>query len=104
MGYQAQVAVNGREAVEAARQQKFDVVLMDMQMPEMDGIEATRRIRAELPATSQPHIIAMTANATTDDRDQCLAAGMNDFLSKPVQIRDLRGALEKLLTIADIAK
>jgi len=68
-----------------------------MQMPEMDGLEATRRIRAELPAGQQPYIIAMTANATPADREQCLAAGMNDFLSKPVQARELRGVLEKLL-------
>jgi len=97
MGYEAQVASNGRRAVEAARRERFEVVLMDMQMPEMDGLEATRRIRAELSAGQQPYIIAMTANATPTDREQCLAAGMNDFLSKPVQARELRGVLEKLL-------
>jgi len=98
MGYHdAQIAPNGRHAVEMARRERFEVVLMDMQMPEMDGLEATRRIRAELPTGQQPYIIAMTANAGPTDREQCLAAGMNDFLSKPVQARELRGVLEKLL-------
>jgi len=99
MGYQAQVANNGRRALEAVQRERFDVVLMDMQMPEMDGLEATRHIRAELSVEQQPYIIAMTANATPEDRAHCLTAGMNDFLSKPVQARELRKVLEKLLPV-----
>ena len=82
VGLQADVAVNGREAVAMARTGSYQLVLMDMQMPELDGVEATRAIRA-LPHGRQVPIIAMTANAFADDRDLCLAAGMNDFLAKP---------------------
>jgi len=95
MGYRADVAANGLEAVEAIRRQTYDVVLMDMQMPEMDGVEATERIRASLPDEVQPYIIAMTANAAVQDREICLRAGMNDFLAKPVVLHDLGAAPEK---------
>jgi signal transduction histidine kinase/CheY-like chemotaxis protein len=93
LGYKADLAANGREALQALERQPYDVVLMDMQMPEMDGLEATRRIRRELPASRQPHIIAMTANAMQGDREACLAAGMNDYVSKPIRIEELVGAL-----------
>nr|WP_246356932.1 response regulator [Pyxidicoccus fallax] len=93
LGYRPQVASNGREAVRLASQQRFDVVLMDLQMPEMDGLEATRRIRAELPPHAQPWIIAMTANAMDSDREQCFAVGMDDFLGKPIRVEALSSSL-----------
>ncbi|MEI8396546.1 MAG: response regulator, partial [Rhodospirillaceae bacterium] len=93
MGYRADVASNGLEALEALRRQSYDVVLMDMQMPEMDGLEATRRIVAGWPPGVRPRIIAMTANAMQGDRDLCLAAGMDDYIAKPMQITELQAAL-----------
>ncbi|HUF38752.1 MAG TPA: response regulator, partial [Anaerolineales bacterium] len=96
MGYRADVAANGVEALEAVTRQAYDVVLMDVQMPEMDGLEATRRIRALDPKglnDDQPHIIAMTANATEADRQACFEAGMDDYISKPVRIEELMRAL-----------
>jgi signal transduction histidine kinase/ActR/RegA family two-component response regulator len=84
VGYRVDAVANGLEVLEALERQTYDVILMDVQMPEMDGIEATRRIRATLPAHRQPTIIAVTANASVQDRDRCLGAGMDDFLRKPV--------------------
>jgi two-component system, sensor histidine kinase and response regulator len=92
-GYQADVAGNGIEALAAVHAAPYDLVFMDVQMPEMDGIEATRAIRSNLSAQSQPTIIAMTANATNADRRLCLNAGMDHFLSKPVRIKDLAAML-----------
>ena len=94
--YRAEVAANGLEAVAAVKRQAYDVILMDMQMPELDGLEATRRIRTlRLPHGQQPRIIAMTANAMQGDREACLAAGMDDYSPKPVQMADLQNALER---------
>ena len=93
LGYRADSAYHGLEALESVSRRVYDVVLMDVHMPEMDGLEATRRIRAGL--TVQPRIIAMTANAMESDRQACLAAGMDDYISKPIQVRDLRAALEQ---------
>jgi CheY-like chemotaxis protein/HPt (histidine-containing phosphotransfer) domain-containing protein len=93
MGYHADVVNNGREALLAMQKVSYDVILMDSQMPEMNGEEATQRIRAELPADRQPHIIALTASAMKDDRERYLAAGMDDCLSKPVRGIQLQQAL-----------
>jgi signal transduction histidine kinase/CheY-like chemotaxis protein len=93
MGYRADVAGNGLEALEAVRRQPYDVILMDVQMPEMDGLEATRRIRAEHKESLA--IVAMTANAMEEDRERCLEAGMDDYLSKPVVAPSLAAALER---------
>ncbi|HEY3568127.1 MAG TPA: ATP-binding protein [Thermoanaerobaculia bacterium] len=93
MGYIADVAGNGIEALEALRRQPYDLVLMDVQMPFMDGLEATRRIRAELPAERQPRIVALTANVLREQREACLAAGMDDFVQKPIVLADLRAAI-----------
>jgi len=94
LGYSAEVAHNGLEAVQMLQRQSMDVVLMDMQMPEMDGLEATCQIRERWPQTG-PWIIAMTANAMQEDRQRCLAAGMNDYLSKPIRIPALVEALTR---------
>ncbi|MEM7587927.1 MAG: response regulator, partial [Acidobacteriota bacterium] len=95
LGYQADVAANGLEAIEAVRRQSYDVVLMDIQMPEMDGIDATRHIVRQEPE-SRPQIIAMTASALPSDRERCLQAGMDDYIVKPVSLEDLHAALERL--------
>jgi CheY-like chemotaxis protein len=93
LGYQPQLAENGLEALEAATQKQFDLILMDMQMPEMDGMEATRAIRSTLKI--QPVIIALTANTMQGDEEECLNAGMNDYIGKPVKLEDLVHKLEK---------
>jgi two-component system, sensor histidine kinase and response regulator len=93
LGYQPELVENGLEAVEAVRQQHFDIILMDMQMPEMDGLEATKMIRQQLE--KQPVIIALTANTMQGDQETCLKAGMNDYISKPVKLEELISKLEK---------
>jgi signal transduction histidine kinase/DNA-binding response OmpR family regulator/HPt (histidine-containing phosphotransfer) domain-containing protein len=92
IGYTADLAEDGKEAVERVRNNQYNVVLMDVQMPEMDGLEASRRIHAEFGDT-RPYIIGLTANAMKGDREECMAAGMDDYLSKPVHIEGLRTAL-----------
>jgi signal transduction histidine kinase/ActR/RegA family two-component response regulator/HPt (histidine-containing phosphotransfer) domain-containing protein len=93
LGYRADVASNGSEALAAVRAVRYDVVLMDLQMPEMDGMQATCRIRSDLSMARQPTIIAMTANATTEDKILCLEAGMDHFLAKPVRMKELAETL-----------
>ena len=93
MGYNPILAVNGKEVLQHLEKAPFDLILMDIQMPEMDGLEATRLIRKN--NGHQPVIIAMTANATRQDRDECLAEGMNDYLSKPVDLEELTYVLKK---------
>ncbi|MGK7921813.1 MAG: response regulator [Trichodesmium sp.] len=89
LGYRADVANNGLEALEALRRQHYDVVFMDVRMPEMDGLEATRRICQIFPEAKRPWVIAMTAHAMRGDREECLEAGMNDYISKPVRVEAL---------------
>ena len=103
MGYRADVAANGLEALEAVRRQTYDAVLMDVQMPEMDGLEVTRRIRQEWEKDAQPRIVAMTASAMKEDREECLAAGMDDYISKPIQVEELIGALGKCQPLGESA-
>jgi len=95
LGYRADLAADGREVLRAVKERDYDVVLMDVQMPEMDGLEAARAIRL-CQDLNQPAILAMTAYALQGDRDRCLAAGMDGYISKPVQLNDLRQALEDL--------
>ena len=96
LGYGADVAENGRMAIDAVAERRFDLVLMDCEMPEVDGYTATRAIRAS-EATTGEHvpIVAMTANAMAGDREACLAAGMDDYLAKPVQLAELRDIVER---------
>jgi CheY-like chemotaxis protein len=93
MGYRADLASNGIEAVESVGRQVYDVVLMDVQMPEMDGLDAARQICARWEAGERPRIVAMTANAMQGDRDMCIAAGMDDYLTKPIRVERLVEAL-----------
>ena len=95
LGVPADAVVNGREAVQALEKRKYDLVLMDCQMPRMDGFEATRRIRE----SGSPHvpIVAVTANAMSGDRERCIREGMNDYVSKPVELGPLAEVLEKWL-------
>jgi CheY-like chemotaxis protein len=92
LGYKADSAANGKEVLEIVSEKQYDLILMDVQMPEMDGLEATRMIR--LCLNEQPVIIAMTANAMDGDREACLKAGMEDYLSKPVNVDELMKTLE----------
>jgi signal transduction histidine kinase/ligand-binding sensor domain-containing protein/CheY-like chemotaxis protein/HPt (histidine-containing phosphotransfer) domain-containing protein len=98
LGYSADVAGNGHEVLAALRRQPYDVVLMDVQMPGMDGLEATRRIQAGWPPEQRPRIVAMTASALLADRNACRVAGMDGFLSKPVLIRELQAVLCSVAT------
>jgi PAS domain S-box-containing protein len=95
MGYRADLASNGLEAIESIARQPYDVIFMDVQMPEMDGLEATRKIRA-MGEFTQPRIVAMTANAMQGDRELCLAAGMDDYISKPIRVNELVDALMRV--------
>jgi CheY-like chemotaxis protein len=94
MGYRADLAGNGLEVLESLDRQPYDLVLMDVQMPEMDGLEAARRVRQRWTG-GKPYIIAMTANALEGDRQACLDAGMDDYLAKPIRVEELVTALRK---------
>ena len=101
MGYRADIAGNGLEAVAALERQQYDVVLMDVQMPEMDGLEASRVICGRWSRDRRPRIVAMTANALTGDREICLAAGMDDYITKPLRVNELIEALGHCVPIED---
>jgi two-component system sensor histidine kinase/response regulator len=94
-GYQTDFAVSGKEVVAAVAGQKYDLIFMDLQMPEMDGFEATRIIRSRTSPFERPYIVALTANAMKEDRDLCLAAGMDDYLSKPMRPAEIKAAIER---------
>ena len=95
LGYRADIAGNGLEALEALERQTYDLLLSDVQMPEMDGLEATRQILQRWPAGERPWIIAMTAEAMSGDRERCLAAGMNDYVAKPIRVDELVAAIKR---------
>ena len=95
LGYRADAAANGPEALDAILKKYYNVVLMDIQMPKLDGMETTRHIRAEIPEEKQPYIIAMSADILQSDRGKCLDAGMDDYISKPIRIWELIGTLNK---------
>jgi signal transduction histidine kinase/DNA-binding response OmpR family regulator/tetratricopeptide (TPR) repeat protein len=103
LGYRADLAGNGIEAIEALRRQSYDVILMDVQMPEMDGLEATQRIIGEWPAERRPRIVALTANALAEDRAECLAAGMDDYVPKPIRVEELSQALLRSRPLRPVA-
>ena len=98
LGYGADAVSNGLEAIAAVKARNYDVVFMDLQMPEMDGLEASRQIRHRLPASRQPKIVALTANAMQGDRELCLAAGMDDYISKPVTMHEIEAVIRRLFT------
>jgi len=102
-GYTVAVAVHGRKALAVLEQEQFDLVLMDVQMPEMDGLEASRRIHQKWPRERRPRIIALTAHAMPGDREVCLAAGMDDYVTKPIHVQDLVAALSRCEPLADAA-
>ena len=95
MGYRANLAANGLEVINALERQDYDVILMDIQMPEMDGLEASRQIVTRWAEKNRPAIIAMTASAMEGDRKAALAAGMNDYITKPIRVEELIAALER---------
>jgi CheY-like chemotaxis protein len=94
MGYRADIASNGIETIQSIERQTYDVILMDVQMPEMDGLEATRQIVSGWQE-NRPHIIGLTANAMQGDREMCLEAGMNNYIPKPIRVVELVDALRK---------
>lgn len=99
LGYRADAVANGAEALQALENQIYDVILMDVKMPEMDGLEATRIIRQRWPSGG-PRIIAITAHALKGDREKCLEAGMDGYLAKPIWLDDLRMAIETCIRLA----
>jgi len=95
LGYRADIVANGLEALEALERQTYDLLLSDVQMPEMDGLEATRQILGRWPEGERPWIIAMTAEAMSGDRERCLEAGMNDYVAKPIRVDELVAAIKR---------
>jgi len=102
-GYHADLVASGKEAVEAVERQKYNLLFMDLQMPDMDGLEATRLICSRMSPSERPYIVAMTANAMKEDRELCLSAGMDDYLSKPIRRDEIKTAIERAAkALADI--
>jgi CheY-like chemotaxis protein len=97
LGYETDVANNGLEVLEALQHQDYDIILMDIQMPEMDGLETTRQIHQKQFYRNCPSIVALTANALKEDRDRCLAVGMDEYLSKPIRLEALKQVLEQVV-------
>ncbi|MBI5801800.1 MAG: response regulator [Verrucomicrobia bacterium] len=95
LGYRPEVAANGVEVLRLLEQQPFDLIFLDVQMPEMDGLEAARRINAQWPDARRPRLVAMTGNALEGDREKCIEAGMDDYVAKPVRIAELQGVIER---------
>ena len=95
LGYKIDIVGNGLEAFNAAKNINYDIVLMDVQMPELDGVQATQKIKNEIDKDKQPLIIAMTAHALQGDREKYISAGMDDYLSKPIKTEELIEALKK---------
>ncbi|HWA85467.1 MAG TPA: response regulator [Opitutus sp.] len=102
LGYTATSVANGIEALKALELRSYDLVLMDLQMPEMDGLEASRQIRRRVPPDRQPKIVALTANAMQGDRERCLAAGMDDYISKPVKLHEIEAIIRRLFGRSDV--
>ncbi len=100
LGYSADIAASGVEVLQALERQPYDLILMDIEMPEMDGVEATRRILATYPAATRPKIIAVTANAMAGDRERFIAAGMSEYVSKPIRVEALVQAIRAVLAAA----
>jgi two-component system sensor histidine kinase/response regulator len=95
LGYRADVVSNGKEVLDALEQADYDLILMDVEMPEMDGLSATQAIRTKYPHTQRPWIVAVTAYSMLGDRERCLENGMNDYISKPIRIKELEDALSQ---------
>ena len=98
LGYEAEMVSDGLQVLQAVAQTNYDLVMLDLQMPQLDGLECARRIRSQRPGASTPWLIAVTANVVSGEQDACLAVGMNDFLPKPVTTEALRAALARCLT------
>jgi CheY-like chemotaxis protein len=102
LGYRADAVTNGKEVLQALKHQPYDIILMNLRMPEVDGFEATRMIRECCPETVQPTIIALTAYILPNGKERCLEAGMNDFMAKPVRMNDLAAMLSKHARILEL--
>lgn len=101
LGHDADIAVNGKEAIQALESRPYQIVFMDIQMPEMDGLEATRIIRERSLSIEQPRIVALTAYDLVYGREMCISAGMDDYISKPLIMENLRTAIENSLSHRD---
>ena len=101
MGYQSDIAGDGLEAIDAVKRQSYDIILMDVQMPELDGLEATKRIRSDDTIEIQPIIYAMTAGVSAIDQEHCFSAGMDGFIRKPVKFEDFSIKMEEAEALRD---